>query len=73
MTRPRISPWRLTPCEANMMDAFVDTGCMKLVARSLGIALTTTHEHATNARAKIGVTNTPRAAVLWDRWRRESK
>lgn len=68
-----ISPWRLTPRQAETMDAMVEHGCYKLAARAMGVDEDTVMQHVWMANKKMGfhVGNLTKY-IQWDRWRRSS-
>lgn len=67
-----VSPWNLTPHQAQALDAIVETGCHKLAARKLFLSEKTIEIHSARARKLIGAPNRVLALLAWDRWRRES-
>lgn len=71
MTQPT-NPWGLTAAQAAAVQATVDHGCNKAVARSLGLSIKTVEAHMTKARHKMGKTHRVQMAVTWDRWARSS-
>lgn len=67
-----ISPWGLTQGQADVMDVVVATGSIKIAATRLGLSRHTVADHIRTVHRKMRQSQTMRAAVLWDRWRRPS-
>lgn len=71
MSRPAESPWGLTPRQIEVLDALVELGCNKLVARKLGLSLPSVEYHMVHAGRRMTLSgNRVLMAVWWDRWRR---
>jgi DNA-binding NarL/FixJ family response regulator len=69
-----ISPWNLTPRQADVMDAMVEHGCHKLAGRALGIDEDTVMQHIWMANKKMGFHSGHLVKYIqWDRWRRSEK
>lgn len=68
-----VSPWKLTPREAEVLDALCEHGSAKLAARYLGIAVKTAEEHSSCAKQKISGGTGVVKLLIWDRWRRGRK
>ena len=66
-----MNPWKLSPREADTLDAVVEHGCRKAVARHMGLTLNTVDSHIKRTKAKMRMTSTVVQAVHWDRWKRE--
>lgn len=68
-----ISPaeWRLTRCETDVMDAIVETGNVRAVARLLEKSAGTVRVQLQSARDKMGASNMTVAAIAWDRYSRK--
>ena len=67
-----VSPWGLTPRQAEVMDALIEHGSNKLVARALGMTVQNVECHITRANKKLGGGSRLARAVAWDRWRRSA-
>lgn len=65
------TPWKLTNSEVMTLDALCEFGVFKLIARRLDISVTTVNDHMRSAYRKMDVHNSVRAAILWERYRRE--
>lgn len=68
----RISPWGLTPFEAEAMDAGIKEGSNKGAARLLDVPLSTYYSRLREAQRKIGKRGRLLAFIEWDRWRRST-
>lgn len=64
------NPWDFTPRRVEVLDALVEVGCSKLVARRVGMELCTVAWHMTAITRRMGVNRTL-AALYWDRWKRQ--
>ena len=72
MTRQHENPWRLNEKEAAMMDAMVQHGFARLIARELECSPHTVHERIKTARKKMGGRHSIVMAVEWSAWRRNA-
>lgn len=70
-TRKRISPWKLTPKEAQAMDAMCEHGSAKLAARAIARSPKTIEARVFAATRKMGVINGGHLVkyIRWARWR----
>lgn len=72
MTKANIrNPYGLTHRQCEVMDSYVQHGSPKLVARDLGVEITTVKSSLMNSMKKMGAKNRVQAAVRWDRSARE--
>jgi DNA-binding NarL/FixJ family response regulator len=67
----RENPYRLTDREIEVADAMVRYGCIKAIAKELGIAKHTAATHTIRVAKKMGLANRWLAAIAWDRYRRQ--
>jgi FixJ family two-component response regulator len=65
-----VNPWNLLPSETRMLDALIQHGCDKGVARALGIVPRTVTAGMWRIRGKMNATSRIQAVVLWDRFKR---
>jgi DNA-binding NarL/FixJ family response regulator len=65
-----MNPWNLTPRQTEILDALVEVGCNKLVARQLGVNVRTLETHMARAFARMQIKNRMVAVIAWDRYRR---
>lgn len=73
--RNQVSPWGLSPRQAELMDVLVTLGCFKRAAKALGVTLKTVEVMASNVAEKMTyrspeLDNRVLRIVAWDRWRR---
>lgn len=66
------NPWNLTDREAEVMDAMVEHGCIKLASRALGIENKTVDVHLWRAGKKMPHRFRLLRLLAWDRWRRSA-
>ena len=69
MAVPKISPWELTPREAQIMDTLCLYGNSKRIARELGIAEMTINGHLKDIYNKMDSRNRVVVACRWQCWR----
>lgn len=67
------TPWKLSPSEAEALEALTQTFCVKAGARVMGVGGKGFEGHLGRARRKMKAFNSLHAALLWDRWRRPSE
>lgn len=69
-----IGPWKLTPAEAQALDALITFGDRKLAALALGIETSSLDTLSDRAARKIGGNDDKSSRlpkyIKWDRWRR---
>jgi DNA-binding NarL/FixJ family response regulator len=65
-------PKGFTVDQERILDALVEFGCNKLVARHLDIPVRTLENHMSRIMARMGVRNRMHLAIEWDRWRRNA-
>jgi DNA-binding NarL/FixJ family response regulator len=63
-------PWRLTAGQVRVLDLMIDGADATKAAKVLGLSRKTVHAQFTRIFARMGVNNTARSLLLWDRWRR---
>lgn len=68
-----VSPWQLSPREADVLDALIANGCAKRAAPKLGITLRTVDIHRGNAKRKLAAAGLTPYLIVWDRWRQSQK
>lgn len=66
-----MDPWGLTPRQRDVMDALIQSGCNKRVARELGMEIKTVEGHMWQIKRAMGGADRVLAALKWDRFRRE--
>lgn len=64
-------PWDLTKEEYKAMDELVKYGSVKASSERSIESLAAVYAAVRRARKKMNATSTIRAALLWDRWKRE--
>lgn len=67
---PAVNPWGLTEVEARTMDAFIEAGSHKGVARKINRSVKTVEAHCARVKRKMSSRNKIDFLLQWDRWRR---
>jgi len=67
------NPWKLTPMQALVMDFVCEGMVSKQIGPALGISAKTVEVHRSRVMQRMGVVTPIRAAVLWDRHRRDTR
>jgi DNA-binding NarL/FixJ family response regulator len=62
------NPWRLTPRQCAVLRALTEVGTVNGAAARLGLSSYTAEDHLRLAKRAMGVDNTIRAVLEWDRY-----
>lgn len=65
-----LNPWGLTEAQARVMDAYIETGSHKAVAKKLNVELCTVGWHVCHAKKRMKSRSKIQHFIEWDRWRR---
>ncbi len=65
-----VNEWNLSAREAQVLDAWTEVGCSKLVADRLGLSINTLETHKTRIKRKSQYRIYTLALLAWDRSRR---
>ena len=66
------NPWDLSAAEIRAIEAVIDTGCIKLGSRKLGVTDGVLENRTANARKKMNARFALTSYLMWDRYRMES-
>ena len=69
--RDYANPWRLTPAETKVIEAWIENGEAKQAAVAIGVSYKTIEGHSLSIRKKMAVPTTLLAVLAYDRWNRE--
>ena len=65
------NPWGVSPAEVRAIEAVLDTGCIKLGSRKLGVTEGVLENRTANARKKMNARFALTSYLMWDRYRME--
>jgi FixJ family two-component response regulator len=63
------NPWRLTPRQEQLLDAYIASGQVTLAAEKVGMQESTANEHLGRVKRRMGKRFLIHAVLEWDRWR----
>ena len=66
------NPWGVSPAEVRAIEAVLDTGCIKLGSRKLGVTEGVLENRTANARKKMNARFALTSYLMWDRYRMEA-
>ena len=66
------NPWDLSAAEVRAIEAVLDTGCIKLGSRKLGVSDGVLENRTANARKKMNARFALTSYLMWDRYRMEA-
>ena len=66
------NPWSLSAAEVRAIEAVIDTGCIKLGSKKLGVTDGVLENRTANARKKMNARFALTSYLMWDRYRMEA-
>lgn len=70
---PAPNPWRFSPREVEVLNAYAEHGCAKSAAAAIGANSKTVDAHMERIMAKGEFRNRVQTVIAWDRWARAQK